>query len=133
MRPTVAIVLRRVTRWVPPAVALASVLLFLVSLAWAVVTPALRGADEGAHLNSVVRLAEGGGWPQPGDARYEDEIRDVTARPQPRREDVGRSSPGRRPRTTRDPGSPTGSPCRPPRAPPCTPWTTGRTRRGRTR
>jgi Predicted membrane protein (DUF2142) len=79
MRPTVAIVLRRVTRRVPPAVALASVLLFLVSLAWAVVTPALRGADEGAHLNSVVRLAEGGGWPQPGDARYEDEIRDVTA------------------------------------------------------
>jgi hypothetical protein len=66
-----------VIRWARWTVGLASVVLFAVSLLWALVTPGLRGADEAAHLDSIVRLADGGGWPRPGTVRYEDEIRDV--------------------------------------------------------
>jgi hypothetical protein len=66
-----------VTSWARWAVGLASALLFLVSLLWALVTPGFRGADEAAHLDSVIRLADGGGWPRPGTVRYEDEIRDA--------------------------------------------------------
>jgi hypothetical protein len=69
--------LRKVTRLVPASVALASVLLFLVSLMWAVITPGFRTPDEWAHLNSVIRVAEGGGWPQPGNAYIEDEVLDA--------------------------------------------------------
>ncbi|ACZ31570.1 hypothetical protein Xcel_2555 [Xylanimonas cellulosilytica DSM 15894] len=35
---------------------------------WALLTPAFRSPDEQTHLNSVLRLAHGGGWPAPGDA-----------------------------------------------------------------
>jgi hypothetical protein len=55
-------------------VVLASVLLFLVSLLWAVLLPAFRGPDELQHVNSVIRVAEGGGWPAPGDVRIQDEV-----------------------------------------------------------
>jgi hypothetical protein len=58
-------------------VVLASVLLFLSSLLWGVVVPGFRGPDELQHFSSVVRLAEGGGWPRPGDARVEDELSDA--------------------------------------------------------
>lgn len=37
---------------------------------WAVVTPAFRSPDEQNHVNSVLRIAYGGGWPAPGDARF---------------------------------------------------------------
>jgi len=56
---------------------LASVLLFLLSVSWSVVTPAFRGPDELQHVNSVLRLAEGGGWPPPQLARIEDEVGDA--------------------------------------------------------
>ncbi|QAY63366.1 DUF2142 domain-containing protein [Xylanimonas allomyrinae] len=39
-----------------------------VAATWALLTPPLRAPDEPQHLNSVLRLAYGGGWPQPGDA-----------------------------------------------------------------
>ena len=69
--------LRRVTRLVPPSVVLASVLLFLASLMWSAVTPGFQTPDELQHTNSVVRLAEGGGWPRPGDVLVEDETLDA--------------------------------------------------------
>ncbi len=37
-------------------------------------TPAFRAPDESQHVNSVLRLAEGGGWPAPGDARMLPEV-----------------------------------------------------------
>ncbi|AEG45106.1 4-amino-4-deoxy-L-arabinose transferase and related glycosyltransferases of PMT family [Isoptericola variabilis J7] len=37
---------------------------------WAVVTPAFRSPDEQNHVNSVLRVAYGGGWPPPGGARF---------------------------------------------------------------
>jgi 4-amino-4-deoxy-L-arabinose transferase-like glycosyltransferase len=62
--------LRRVRNAAPPAAVLvASGLLFVVCLMWAVMTPGTRAPDELQHLNSIVRLADGGGWPEPGDAR----------------------------------------------------------------
>jgi hypothetical protein len=40
------------------------------SVLWAVTTPAFRAPDEQNHLDSVLRLAYGGGWPAPGDAYF---------------------------------------------------------------
>lgn len=50
--------------------ALAAITLLVVAVAtcWAVLTPAFRAPDEPQHLNSVLRLAYGGGWPAPGEA-----------------------------------------------------------------
>ncbi|PZR54358.1 hypothetical protein DNL40_05530 [Xylanimonas oleitrophica] len=39
-----------------------------VAATWALLTPPLQAPDEPQHLNSVVRLAYGGGWPAPGAA-----------------------------------------------------------------
>lgn len=50
------------------ALTLVCVLVTLVAAAWAVVTPGFRAPDETQHVNSVVRLAHGGGWPAPGEA-----------------------------------------------------------------
>lgn len=58
----------------PPVVLVAAALLFCVSLSWAVLTPVTRAPDELQHLNSILRLAEGGGWPQPGDARVHEDL-----------------------------------------------------------
>lgn len=50
----------------------ASVLLtFLVVIlqsVWALSMPAFRGPDEPHHVNSIMRVASGNGWPEPGDA-----------------------------------------------------------------
>ena len=35
---------------------------------WTIVTPNFRNPDEPQHVNSILRLAEGGGWPAPGEA-----------------------------------------------------------------
>jgi 4-amino-4-deoxy-L-arabinose transferase-like glycosyltransferase len=37
---------------------------------WAVVTPPMFSADEQNHLNSALRVAYGGGWPDPGEAYF---------------------------------------------------------------
>jgi 4-amino-4-deoxy-L-arabinose transferase-like glycosyltransferase len=51
-------------------VAWAATLVFVaLMVVWSVLTPQFRNPDEPAHVNSVVRLLEGGGWPAPGDAR----------------------------------------------------------------
>ncbi|MCL1870958.1 MAG: DUF2142 domain-containing protein [Promicromonosporaceae bacterium] len=39
-----------------------------VAATWALLTPPLRAPDEPQHLNSVLRIAYGGGWPRPGEA-----------------------------------------------------------------
>lgn len=51
------------------AAAAALTLLFLIWQAvWAISTPAFRSPDEPQHVNSILRVAEGGGWPDPGKA-----------------------------------------------------------------
>ncbi len=45
-----------------------TVLAAVVGVTWAVLTPGFRAPDEPQHLNSVLRLAHGGGWPDPGTA-----------------------------------------------------------------
>lgn len=42
---------------------------------WAVLTPAFRAPDEPQHFNSVIRLLEGGGWPDPQAATISDGVR----------------------------------------------------------
>lgn len=44
-------------------------LLFLGSVGWGVTTPAFHGPDETQHVNSVLRVLDGGGWPAPYEAR----------------------------------------------------------------
>lgn len=48
--------------WTATAIFLALMVL------WSIVTPNFRNPDEPQHVNSVLRLAEGGGWPAPGEA-----------------------------------------------------------------
>jgi 4-amino-4-deoxy-L-arabinose transferase-like glycosyltransferase len=50
--------------------ALLTLLIVAWTAVWAVVTPAFRSPDEQNHVNSVLRLAYGGGWPAPGEARF---------------------------------------------------------------
>ncbi|WP_068203895.1 DUF2142 domain-containing protein [Isoptericola dokdonensis] len=65
------------TRDTPPCerayrrtLALLTLAVALWATAWAVLTPGFRSPDEQNHLNSVVRLAYGGGWPAPGEAHF---------------------------------------------------------------
>ncbi|MBA8816651.1 hypothetical protein FHX48_001724 [Microbacterium halimionae] len=53
------------------ATAALALLFFVSASGWALVMPAFSGPDETAHYNSVVRLLDGGGWPRPYDATYE--------------------------------------------------------------
>lgn len=48
--------------------ALITALVTLTGVLWAVLTPAFRAPDEPQHVNSVLRLAYGGGWPAAGQA-----------------------------------------------------------------
>lgn len=50
------------------ALALITALVTLVGVLWAVLTPPFRAPDEPQHVNSVLRLAYGGGWPAAGEA-----------------------------------------------------------------
>jgi 4-amino-4-deoxy-L-arabinose transferase-like glycosyltransferase len=66
-----------VTRDTPPCerayrrtLALLTIAVALWTTAWAVLTPGFRSPDEQNHLNSVVRVAYGGGWPAPGEAHF---------------------------------------------------------------
>lgn len=43
-------------------------LIVVIQSAWAVSMPGFRGPDEPHHVNSVMRIAGGGGWPAPGEA-----------------------------------------------------------------
>ncbi|MBA8810028.1 DUF2142 domain-containing protein [Promicromonospora sukumoe] len=64
------------------ALALVTALVTLVGGLWAVLTPAFRAPDEPQHVNSVLRLAYGGGWPPAGEALVGpavDEARDQAA------------------------------------------------------
>lgn len=64
------------------ALALITALVTLTGVLWAVLTPAFRAPDEPQHVNSVLRLAYGGGWPPAGEALVGpavDEARDQAA------------------------------------------------------
>ncbi|CAM3579901.1 DUF2142 domain-containing protein [Occultella aeris] len=52
--------------------AVITALLGVVMVLWAVLTPGFRAPDEPQHFNSVMRVATGGGWPAPGEARVSD-------------------------------------------------------------
>lgn len=43
-------------------------LVMVFQVAWALSLPGFRGPDEPHHVNSILRLASGGGWPVPGEA-----------------------------------------------------------------
>lgn len=57
----------------PISWAATAVFLVLMTL-WTVVTPEFRSPDEPQHANSVLRLAEGGGWPEPATAYLMPEV-----------------------------------------------------------
>jgi 4-amino-4-deoxy-L-arabinose transferase-like glycosyltransferase len=46
----------------------ATALFLALMVLWTIVTPNFRNPDEPQHVNSILRLAEGGGWPAPGHA-----------------------------------------------------------------
>ncbi|MBM9433867.1 DUF2142 domain-containing protein [Flaviflexus equikiangi] len=48
--------------------ALLTVVYLAFLIAWAYATPAFRSPDAPMHYNSVMRVMEGGGWPEPGEA-----------------------------------------------------------------
>lgn len=49
-------------------------LLTFEGLLWGLLSPILRTPDETQHVNSIMRVAEGGGWPRPGDAYVSQEV-----------------------------------------------------------
>lgn len=61
--------MRFLRRSVGSPVSWAATAIFLALLVmWTIVTPAFRNPDEAQHVNSVLRVAQGGGWPAPGHA-----------------------------------------------------------------
>lgn len=52
----------------------ATILFALLMVAWTIVTPGFRNPDEPQHVNSVLRVAEGGGWPAPSEAYMAPEV-----------------------------------------------------------
>lgn len=51
-----------------------TVAFLLWQVVWAVLTPAFRAPDEPLHFNSVLRVAQGQGWPAPGQARLDSQV-----------------------------------------------------------
>lgn len=43
-------------------------LIIVLQSVWAMSMPAFRGPDEPHHVNSIMRIVSGDGWPEPGDA-----------------------------------------------------------------
>ncbi len=56
------------------ATGLLTLIVVLFQLVWAVSMPSFRGPDEPHHVNSIMRLANGGGWPAPGEAKVDTAI-----------------------------------------------------------
>lgn len=59
---------------VHPAVWCATAAFGLLLILWSVAVPMYRAVDEPQHLSTALRLAQGGGYPHPGDARLEAEV-----------------------------------------------------------
>ncbi|WP_182353714.1 DUF2142 domain-containing protein [Flaviflexus huanghaiensis] len=54
--------------------AVLTLLVLIIQVVWAVTLPGFRGPDEPHHVNSILRLASGGGWPPPGEARVDSSV-----------------------------------------------------------
>ena len=59
---------------VHPAVWCATAAFGLLLMLWSVAVPMYRAVDEPQHLSTALRLAQGGGYPHPGDGRLEAEV-----------------------------------------------------------
>ncbi len=57
--------------------ALLTVLVAGIACTWALLTPPFQAPDEPQHLNSVIRVAHGGGWPAPGEATMSPAVREA--------------------------------------------------------
>jgi 4-amino-4-deoxy-L-arabinose transferase-like glycosyltransferase len=57
-----------------PLAWVATLLFALLMVAWTIVTPGFRNPDEPQHVNSVLRVAEGEGWPPPSKAYMAPEV-----------------------------------------------------------
>ena len=57
-----------------PVAWVATVLFVGLMVLWTIVTAGFRNPDEPQHVNSVLRIAEGGGWPAPADAYMSPEV-----------------------------------------------------------
>lgn len=58
-----------------PVAVWAAVLLFgAILTSWSILTPAYRAPDEPQHVSAVLGIAEGRGWPAPGDAVMDDGV-----------------------------------------------------------
>lgn len=53
---------------------LVTVIVLSVQAVWAVMLPGFRSPDEPHHLNSILRIADGNGWPDPGAAMVDPQI-----------------------------------------------------------
>ena len=66
---------RRLGRLGGSPVAWSATAVFLTLLVvWSMITPGFRSPDEPQHVNSVLRIAEGGGWPAPTRARLTEHV-----------------------------------------------------------
>ncbi|MEZ7898118.1 MAG: DUF2142 domain-containing protein [Flaviflexus sp.] len=54
-----------------------TLIVVLFQMIWAVSMPGFRGPDEPHHVNSIMRVASGGGWPAPGEAKVDSAIIDA--------------------------------------------------------
>lgn len=52
------------------AVVVVTILVAAIGAVWATLTPGFRAPDEPHHVNTILRLADGGGWPEPGDGIF---------------------------------------------------------------
>lgn len=65
---------RDVSRLFVAATGALTLVFFIWQIVWAILTPAFRAPDEPVHVNSVIRVVEGGGWPAPGEARVSSSV-----------------------------------------------------------
>ncbi|TFV62896.1 UNVERIFIED_ORG: hypothetical protein E4P37_16135 [Bacillus sp. AZ43] len=63
-----AVLTARLARFGSPIPWAATVVFVALMVFWSVLTPWFRNPDEPQHVNSVVRLMQGGGWPAPAEA-----------------------------------------------------------------
>lgn len=58
---------------------LLTLLVIILQSVWALTMPAFRGPDEPHHVNSIMRVASGEGWPVPGEAMIDPAVSEAGA------------------------------------------------------